>query len=166
MARPHALFLLASLTLLTAAKFDKLEPAEQEHIRALSVFMDKDQTKAFYKGKTPEERNAYLQEIGLWERFYQYDDMQRDRIVAAEVKLGDDLDQLIMAWGAPFAKNRLTGRPASRSERLVFRFEVDKDGFATPLGRKKDYKAVDRYQVEVVVDDMVVTEMKEKATWD
>jgi hypothetical protein len=166
MARPHALFLLASLTFLTAAKFDKLESNEQAHVRALSVFMDKDQTKAFYKLKTPEERNAYLQELKLWDRFYQFDDQKRQQIVASEVQVGFELDALFMAWGAPFAKNRLTGRNASRSERLVYRFEVDADGFATPLSRRAAYKAVDRYQVEVIVDDNIVTKLTEKATWD
>ena len=164
--RRHTLVLLASLAVLTAGKFEKLEPAEQDHFRALQVFMDKDEVKAFYKGKTPEERNAWLKEHGLWERFYQYDEADRRRIVEGDVQIGDDLDQLVMAWGAPYIKNRLTGRNASRSERYVYRFEVDKEGFATPLGRKTDYKAVDRYQVEVIVDDNVVTELKEKSTWD
>jgi hypothetical protein len=164
--RRHAVVLLVSLAVLTAGKFQKLEPVEQDHFRALQVFMDKDQVKAFYKGKTPEERNAWLREQGLWDRFYQYDEADRQRMVAGDVQLGDDLDQLVMAWGAPYIKNRLTGRNASRSERYVYRFEVDKDGFATPLGRKADYKAVDRYQVDVTVDDNVVTELKEKKTWD
>ena len=166
MRRPTALLLVAALSVLTAAKFDKLEPREQAHIRALEVFMDKDEVKAFYKGKTPEERDALLKELGLWERFYKYDEAERTAIITGEVQIGWDLDELFMAWGAPYAKNRLTGRPASRSERLVYRFEVGKDGFATPLGRSKDYKAVDRFQMEVIVDDLVVTEMNKKADWE
>ena len=164
--RRHAVLLVTSLVLLTAGKFEKLEPAEQDHFRALQVYMDKGQVKAFYKGKTPEERNAYLKAEGLWERFYQYDDAMRKDIVNGDVRLGFERAALYMAWGAPYIKNRLTGRRASRSERLVYRFEVDKDGYATPLGRKTDYKAVDRYQVELIVDDDIVTEMQEKSDWD
>jgi len=164
--RRHAIVLLASIALLTAGKFEKLESVEQDHFRALQVFMDKGEVKAFYKGKTPEERNAYLKELGLWDRFYQYDETERQAIVNGDVRIGYDRYQLYMAWGPPYIKNRLTGRRASRSERLVYRFEVDKDGYATPLGRKANYKAVDRYQVELVVDDDVVTEIKEKGDWD
>jgi hypothetical protein len=164
--RRHAFVLLASIALLTAGKFEKLEPVEQDQFRALQVFMDKDEVKAFYKKKTPEERNAYLKELGLWDRFYKYDEAERQAMLNGDVRIGYDRDQLYMAWGAPYIKNRLTGRKASRSERLVYRFEVDKDGYATPLGRKADYKAVDRYQVEVTIDDDVVTEIKEKGDWD
>jgi len=149
-----------------AGKFDKLDPGEQKHFRALQVFMDKKEEKAFFKLKERSERDAYLKELGLWERYYTYPEAQREQVIAGEVQLGFTRDQLYMAWGAPFAKNRLTGRPATRSERLVYRFEVDKDGYATPLGKKKKYKAVDRYQVDVVVDDDVVTEMKEKDDWE
>jgi hypothetical protein len=149
-----------------AGKFEKLEPAEQMHFRALEVFMDKGEIKQFFKLKEKSERDAYLQELGLWDRFYRYDAEQQKMVVNAEVRLGFTRDQLYMAWAAPFSKQRLTGRPAERSERLVYRFEVDKDGYATPLGRNKNYKAVDRYQVEVIIDDDVVTEMKEKDTWD
>lgn len=164
------------VTLLTAAllvpavafggKFEKLEPEEQQHFRALEVFMDKDDVKAFFKLKERSERDAYLKELGLWDRFYAYPAEERAMIVASDVRLGFTRDQLYMAWAAPFSKQRLTGRPAERSERMVYRFEVDKDGYATPLGKNRDYKAVDRYQVEVIVDDDIVTEMKEKATWD
>jgi hypothetical protein len=166
MRRLQAMFLVSALSLLTAAKYDKLEPREQTHLRALEVFMEKDQIKAFYKLKTPAERDAWLKEAGLWDRFYQYDEAARAEIVAGEVRVGFGIDQLFMAWGAPYAKNRLTGRPAQRSERLVYRFEVDDEGFATPLGRKKDYKAVDRFQMEVVVDDNIVTEIDKKSDWE
>lgn len=148
------------------AKFDKLDTDEQKHFRALEVFMDKDDVKAFFKLKERAERDAFLKELGLWDRFYGSDPEVRDMIVASEVRLGFSRDELYMAWAAPFSKQRLTGRPAERSERLVYRFEVDKDGYATPLGKNRDYKAVDRYQVEVIIDDDIVTEMKEKATWD
>ena len=148
MRRAQSLLLVSALALLTAGKFEKLEPREQAHMRAVEVFMSKEQVKAYYKGKTPEARDAFLKEIGVWDRFYTYDDAERALIIAGEVKVGWDQDQLYMAWGAPWSKNRLTGRPATRSERLVYRFEVGADGMATPLGRKRDYKAVDQFREE------------------
>ena len=76
-------------------------------------------------------------------------------------------DMVYMAWGAPLEKQRLTGRNATRSEALVYRFEVDKHGYASPVaGKKVDYKAVDRYQVRLVIDDDIVTEMDERPDWE
>jgi len=149
-----------------AGKFEKLDPPEQMHFRALQVFMDKDQEKAFFKLKERAERDAYLKEIGLWDRFYKYDETMQKMVVNGEIQLGFTRDQLYMAWGPPYRKNRLTGRPAERSELMIFRFGIDKNGYATPISKRADYKAVDRYQMEVIVDDDVVTEMKEKDDWE
>jgi len=149
-----------------AGKFEKLDPGEQKHFRALQVFMDKDTEKAFFKLKERSERDAFLKEQGLWDRFYNSDATVQEMVVQGEVRLGFTRDELYMAWGPPFRKNRLTGRPAERSELMVYRFGVDKHGYATPISKRADYKAVDRYQVEVIIDDNVVNEMKEKDTWE
>ena len=118
-------------------------------------------------GATEDQRNAWLQQEGLWDKFYGHNEVTRQQIVEGDVRLGWSRDMVYMAWGAPFQKMRLTGRPAARSEELIYRFEVDKDGFATPLvGKHTDHKAVDRYQVELVIDDDTLTEMVEKDDWE
>ncbi|MEM6929394.1 MAG: hypothetical protein AAF602_20815 [Myxococcota bacterium] len=149
-----------------AGKLDRLSDTERVHWRALRVFVDTKDQKDWLKLKTEQERNQWLQDRGYWERFYRYPQHVRDQIVAGDVKKGWDRNKLYMAWGQPTERNRLTGRPASRSERLIYRFEVDKDGFITVLvDGRPDYKAVDRYQVDVVVDDDVVTELTRRDDW-
>jgi len=150
-----------------AGKLDRLSDTERVHWRALRVFVDKDEQKTWLKLKTEEERNAWLKERGYWEKFYQYPENVRKQIVAGDVKKGWNREKLYMAWGQPSERRRLTGRAASRSERLIYRFEVDKKGFVTVVvDRRPDYKAVDRYQVDVVVDDDVITELHRRDDWN
>lgn len=65
------------------------------------------------------------------------------------------------------SKRRLTGREAARSELLVYRFQIDRKGIATPVvGERIDYKAVGQHQSEVYVDDEIVTSIVEKDSWE
>lgn len=161
-------FLLVLLLSFPAAagKLSRLTEAELDHYRALRVFMEEGEEKAWLKLKTTEERDAWLHEHGLWDKFYALPSEVRDQIVSGKVERGYTREMVYMTWGAPFQKNRLTGRPASRSELLVYRFEVDKDGFANPIATKRgDYKAEGHYQMELIVDDDVVTEMTKQDGW-
>jgi hypothetical protein len=149
-----------------AGKLDKLTEAELDHYRALRVFMDEDEEKAWLKLKTTEERDAWLKAENLWDKFYALPPEVREQIVGGKVERGYTRDMVYMTWGAPFQKNRLTGRPAGRSELLVYRFEIDKDGYANPIATKRgDYKAEGHYQMELVVDDDVVTEITQQDGW-
>jgi len=159
--------LISLLFVLTAGKLGRLSDAELDHWRALRIFVEDRDQRAWLKLKTEEDRNAWLRERGLWDRFYKFDEETRDEIVAGDIERGWSRDQVYMAWGHPFEKLRLTGREAGRSETLVYRFEVDKKGYATPLvGAHLNHKAVDRYQVEVIVDDNVISEIIEKDDWE
>lgn len=145
------------------SKLNRLSEGEYAHYRALRVFMEEPERKEWLKLKTTEERDAWLKEAGLWDKFYSHPEELRQQIVEGRVGVGWSRDMVYMAWGAPFQKQRLTGRPAGRSELLVYRFELAKDGSATPLvGAKADYQAVGQHQTELVVDDDVVAEMVEK----
>ena len=167
MKRIHVLVLGALALLSLGSKLDRLSEGEYAHYRALRVFMEEPERKAWLKLKTTEERDAWLKEHQLWDRFYSHPEEIRQAIVDGEVAVGWTRDMVYMAWGAPFQKQRLTGRPAARSELLVYRFEIDKDGSATPLvGDKADYKAVGHHQTELFVDDDVVSEMVEKDAFE
>ncbi len=149
-----------------AGKLDRLSDTEKVHWRALRVFVDKDEQKLWLKLKSEEERNQWLKDRGYWERFYQHPPHVRDQIVAGDVKKGWNREKLFMAWGQPSERRMLTGRPANRSERLIYRFQVDKKGFVTVVvDARPDYKAVDRYQVDVVLDDDVITELTRRDDW-
>jgi hypothetical protein len=167
MRRSHLLILGALAWLTAGNKLDRLTDAEYSHYRALRVYMDDKERKDFLKLKTTEERDQWLKDAGLWDKFYQHPDHIRQLIVEGDVQTGWTRDMVYMAWGAPFQKQRLTGRPAGRSELLVYRFEIDKDGVATPLvGKKTDYKAVGHKQIELILDDDIVTEMEDKGDWN
>jgi len=51
---------------------------------------------------------------------------------------------------------------------FVYRFEIDKEGIVRVWDprSKTAYKMVDRYQVELFVDDGEVTEMRRKDRWE
>jgi hypothetical protein len=163
-AQLAAVVALACLSL--AGKLDRLSDAEYDHYRALRVFMEEPDRKAWLKLDTAEERDAWLKEAGLWDKYYSLPEELRAKVINGEVGVGFTREMVYMAWGAPFQKQRLTGRDAARSELLVYRFEIDKDGVATPLvGKRTDYKAVGQHQTEVYMDDDRVTEMVERDQW-
>lgn len=145
-----------------------LSDAEFDHYYALRVFMDDGQIKTYLKNKTEDERDAYLKELGLWDRFYQYNDTIRQRIVQGEVAVGWTRDEVLMAWGHPYEFRQLPGRAAERSELWVYRFEVGDDGATrvwTP-DSKTYYHATRLFAREVTLDDDVVKAIDEKeAHW-
>lgn len=167
MTRLHVGAVIVAAWLSLGSKLDRLSDQEYAHYRALRIFMEEKDRKAWLRLKTPEQRDARLREMNLWDKFYSLSEAQRQKVVAGEVEVGFTRDMLYMAWGAPFSKNRLTGREAARSELLVYRFQIDRSGIATPVvGERIDYKAVGQHQTEVFVDDDVVTKMVEKDSWE
>ena len=147
-------------------KVKNLSNTEFNHYYALRVYMDDDQRKTYLKLKTEEERNAYLKELELWDRFYDYEPHIRELIIDGEVQSGWTKDMLYMAWGSPYDRTRLVGRNAVRSEMLTYRFEVQEDGaiLLWEPGSKTAYKAVRLFAREVVIDDDNVVEIREKDT--
>ena len=151
-----------------AASTKRLSEAEKDHFYAVRVFMGEKEQKKWLKLKTEEERSAWLKQQGHWERFYQYDEDRREKIVAGEVEIGWEQDAVLMAWGMPHQRKRLTGRPASRSEMFVYRFEVDYEGYVTVWKPKSKtaHRAMKLYQIDAVLDDSRVTELRRKDKWD
>ena len=152
----------------TGKQMKRLSDAEFDHFYALRPYMDEDSKKEFLKLKTEEERNQYLKDANLWDRFYQYDQATRDEIVAGGVEVGWTKDKVLMAWGAPYDKQKLTGRPATRSERLVYRFEKHADGtiIVWESNSKTEYKATKLFQKDVILDDDVVQEINQRDRWE
>jgi hypothetical protein len=148
-------------------RVNKLSDVEFDHYYALKPFMSDDERKEYLKLKTEEERNQWLKDKGYWDRFYKYDEHLRKAIVEGAVQNGWTKDMVLMAWGAPYDKRSLAGRPAPRSEMLVYRFEKHDDGSVLVWipGSKTEYKAIDRFRREVILDNDVVTEIIEKSGW-
>lgn len=145
-------------------KVKNLSDAEFDHYYALRVYMEEEQVKHYLKLKTEEERNAYLKELGLWDRFYKYNERQRAAIVAGDVAVGWTADMVRLSWGNPFDFRKLPGRKAERSELWIYRFEVGEDGATrvwTP-DSKTYYKATRLFVREVTLDDDKVMVIEEK----
>ena len=172
-------FLLAALTLALStgcsmsSKLKKLDEEEYDHYMALRVYLDrpdargvrsKDERKAFFKNKTRAERDQWLKDKGLWDKFYQYDAHIRDKIAQGAVQVGWDKHMVYQAWGMPFVRRKLPGRQAQRSELFVYRFEVRKDGVHQVWirGSKDTYKAQRLYTKELIVDDDKIMEIRER----
>jgi hypothetical protein len=161
-----------------AASLKKLSQDEVDAYHALQPFMSEDQEKAYLKFKTPDERSAWLKEqrltLGaqtaenLYELWYRFPAETRAAITEGRVETGWTQDMMFMAWGEPVNRQRLTGRNATRSEMFNYRFEILEDGSTlvwVPKS-KASYKSVDRYQIDVYVDDGRVTELVRKSSWD
>jgi hypothetical protein len=135
---------------------------------ALKPFMSDDQRKEYLKLKTEDERTNWLKSHKFYDMFYKYDDHIREQIVAGAVQNGWSKDMVLMSWGAPFDKRALAGRPAARSEMLVYRFEKHDDGSILVYvpGSKTEYKATDRFRRLVYLDNDVVTEIVQKEGWE
>jgi hypothetical protein len=145
----------------------RLSDQEFQHYYALKPFMADDDRKAFLQLKTEAERNKFLKDKELWQRFYKYEEHIRTAIVDGAVQTGWGKDMVLMSWGAPYDKRKLTGRPAPRSEMLVYRFEQHSDGSVLVYvpGSKTEYKAERRFRREVILDSDTVTEIREVDGW-
>ena len=161
---------LGLITLLSGcgSVLKKLTPGELDHYMALRVWMSDPDMKAYSKLKTADERNTFLQEKGYWDRFYQYDKKRREQIINGEVAKGWTQDQVYMSWGAPHVRKRLAGRRAVRSEMFVYRFEVDPEGrvYVWEPNSKQTHYAIDKYQIDLTVDDGLIVEMIRKDGWE
>ena len=78
-----------------------LSDTEFDHYYALKVFMDEAERKTYLKLETSDERDNFLKELGLWDRFYTYEAHIRDRIVAGEVQAGWVKPMVYMPCGRP-----------------------------------------------------------------
>jgi hypothetical protein len=154
------------------AKIKRLTPPEKAEYEALRAYMTDAEKKEWLKIRKQPERDKWLKTHGApknyWDLWYQYDKDTQDKILSGDVKVGWTKEMVVMAWGRPREMSQLTGRPASYSERFNYRFEVQDDGTTlvwTP-GSKTEYKAVDKYQVDVIIDDRVVTELRRIDHWE
>lgn len=159
---PILLMFLAACSWKNRTKF--LDDEEFDHYYALRVYMEDDSRKDYLKLKTREERDQYLKDAGLWERFYKYDDHIRELILGGEVQAGWTKDMVYMAWGTPYDRRKLPGRAAQRSEMLIYRFEQHADGrvLVWATDSKTEYKAIKLFEQEVTLDDDVVAEVSMK----
>jgi hypothetical protein len=80
----------------------RLETPEKNHWSALRVFMKEDQKKEFLMYKTRVERDSYLKDQGLWDKYYNIDEKRREEILSYNVQEGWNQEELLMSWGRPY----------------------------------------------------------------
>jgi hypothetical protein len=167
-----ALALAVSLTGCWEKRIKHLDDAEFRHYYSLKVYLDEDQRKSYLKMKTREERDAFLQGIEmpgrppriLWNMYYDYDEHIREKIYSGEVQKGWTTEMLLMAWGKPLKQRKLAGRQASRSWAYIYKFEQHEDGsvLVWEPGSKTEYKAEKMFKREVIIDDDVIANIRNK----
>ena len=161
--------ILFSILMLTGCHgfyIKRLENAEFDHYSALKVFMDKNQINLYLKKKTRDQRDAYLKELGLWDRFYQYEPNIRDKIVQRDVQVGWNTDMLQMSWGRPIDKRKEFRDSAEQSYNWIYKFERHAKGSEVcgkestqPCtivwlpGSPTEYKAISMFKRHVVIEE-------------
>ena len=152
----------------TQRRIKRLTNDEYNHYYALKVWMTDEERDTFLKRKIEEDRNAFLQELGLWDRFYRYSELERSEIIEGEVEVGWTKDKVLMAWGRPHDSQKLVGRQARRSERLIYRFELHEGGrvLVWDANSNTDYQAQRLFQRDLILDDDLVVDIVLKRSWD
>jgi hypothetical protein len=139
----------------------RLETPEKNHWSALRVFMKEDQKKEFLMYKTRVERDSYLKDQGLWDKYYNIDEKRREEILSYNVQEGWNQEELLMSWGRPYQTQM---EPESKNgigaERWIYKFEEHTDKktgeryiLIWEEYSKTEYKADRVFEREVVIDD-------------
>jgi hypothetical protein len=164
-----ALCLGAATPAFADPKLDRLTAAERVHFDALRVWMEEPQIKAYLKLKTEAERNAWLRDNGLWDRFYKYDERQRQQIDEGRVAVGWTQDMVFMAWGPPHQRTRnIDPRVAGKSETMTYRFEVTEDGrtLVWAENSKETHNAQELFRYVLLLHNGAVVRVDKAAGWD
>jgi hypothetical protein len=100
----------------------------------------------------------------LWSYYYDYEPHIREKIYGGEVQEGWTKDMLLMSWGKPITSKKLAGRQAMRSWLYIYKFEKHEDGsiLVWEPGSKTEYKAVALFKREVILDDDIIVEIRDK----
>ena len=166
-------WLMAGMWLMSGCGYERLqkrlEDSEFDHWYALRVFMSDTEKKTYLKLKTQAERDEWLKSTRkLWDTFYKYEPHIRELIVAGDVQKGWTEEMLYMSWGSPWDRQKVVGRNAVRSEKLIYRFEAHSDGSVLlwEPNSKTAYKANRLFVRIVILDDSKVASINEKnASW-
>ena len=169
--RTLSIFLVVLLSLSGCSwerRVKHLSDVEFDHYSALKVWMTEGEQKAYLKFKDTADRDSYLQDLGLWDRYYKLTENQKAQVNGGEVEPGWSRDMVLMAWGQPHDTQKLVGRPAKRSERLGYRFEMHEGGvvYVWRPEAKTDYKAIKLFRKDVILDDDVVSEIRKQDRWE
>jgi hypothetical protein len=90
------------------AAIRRLTPTEQQEFRAYSKVMTAKQVRAYLARETTASRAAYLDEIGVSERFQALTAQDQKSVLAGYIRKGMSAEALHFLWGDPYYTK---GRP-------------------------------------------------------
>jgi len=83
------------------AAVGRLSPAEQAEFSLYRQVMTGAQTRAYLAKASAAERTAYLNELGLAQRFQRLDPQDREAVRSGAPRVGMSADALRLVWGDP-----------------------------------------------------------------
>jgi hypothetical protein len=86
----------------TYAAMQKLSLDEQAELHIYQKVMTPSQERAYLAKATAAERTAYLNEIGLAQRFQALDPLDREAVRNGGPRVGMSADALLFLWGEPY----------------------------------------------------------------
>ena len=98
--------LIGTMVVLTGCTYDaalrQLSLAEQSEFHTYRKVMTTAQARTYLARATAAERTAYLQEIGLAQRFQALDPLDRDAVLGGVPRPGMSAEALLFLWGNPY----------------------------------------------------------------
>jgi hypothetical protein len=96
---------LAILVVFTGCAYDtavrQLSLAEQSEFHTYNKIMTAGQARTYLAKPSAAERTAYLQQIGLVQRFAALDPLDRDAVQSGFPRVGMSAEALLFVWGEP-----------------------------------------------------------------
>lgn len=99
--------LLGTIMMLTGCIYNydaalrQMSLSEQSEFYTYRKVMSASQTRAYLAKPSAAERTAYLQEIGLVQRFQRLDPSDRDTVLSGFPRVGMGAEALLFVWGEP-----------------------------------------------------------------
>jgi hypothetical protein len=94
--------IIVALAGCTYAAIQRLSPAEQAEFRIYRKVMTPAQVRAYLSQPTAAERTAYLEHIGLVQRFQALDPLDREAVLNGVPRVGMSTEALRFLWGDPY----------------------------------------------------------------
>jgi hypothetical protein len=91
------------------AAVQQLPPEERTAFRAYNKIMTSGQTRTYLAQGTPAARAAYLEQIGIAQRFQALDPVDRTSVLDGYIRKGMSADALRFLWGHPYYTRGHTG---------------------------------------------------------
>jgi hypothetical protein len=91
------------------AAVQQLPPEERTAFRAYSHIMTAPQARTYLAQESPAARAAYLQQIGVAQRFQTLTPLDRDSVLDGYIRKGMSAEALRFLWGEPYYTRGYTG---------------------------------------------------------